>query len=34
MAISHYEKEVVWLRQLLADVEYMQEGLIFIMWDN
>ena len=34
MAISHCTKEAVWLRQLLADVRYMQEGPTSIMCDN
>ena len=34
MATSHCTKEAVWLRQLLADVGYVQEGLTSIMCDN
>ena len=34
MATSHYTKEAVWLRQLFADVKYVQEGLASIMCDN
>ena len=34
MTTSHYTKEVVWLRQLLADVGYVQERPTSIMYDN
>ena len=34
MATSRCTKKVVWLRQLLADVGYVQEGWTFIRWDN
>jgi hypothetical protein len=34
MATSQCTKEVIWLRQLLADVRYMQEGATSIMCDN
>ena len=34
MAISHCMKETVWLRQLLANVGYVQEWLAFITCDN
>ena len=34
MATSHCTKEAVWLRQLLADVGYVQEGPTSIMCDN
>ena len=34
MATSHCMKEVVWLRQLLVDVGYVQEGPISIMRDS
>ena len=34
MAASHCTKEAVWLRQLWADVGYVQEGLASIMCDN
>jgi hypothetical protein len=34
MATSHCIKEVVWLRQLLADGGYVQEGPTSIMCDN
>ena len=34
MVISHCTKEVVWLRQLLADVIYGEEGLTSIMCDD
>lgn len=33
MATSHCEK-IVWLRQLVADVGYVQEGVTSIMCDN
>ncbi len=34
MATSHCTKEAIWLRQLLADVGYVQEGATSIMCDN
>ena len=34
MATGHCTKETVWLKQILADVEYMQERLRSIMCDN
>jgi hypothetical protein len=34
MATSQYTKEAIWLRQLLADVGYVQEGVTSIMCDN
>lgn len=34
MATSHCMKEAIWYRQLLADVEYVQEGTTSIMGDN
>ena len=34
MTISHCTKETVWLRQVLADVGYVQEGPRSIMCDN
>ena len=34
MATRHCTKEAVWLRHLLADVRYVQEGRTFIMYDN
>ena len=34
MATSHCTKEVVWLRQLLTDMGYVQEGPTFIMCNN
>ena len=34
MATSHCTKEAVWLRQLLADMGYMHEGLTSILCDN
>ena len=34
MITNHYTKETIWLRQLLADVRYMQERPTSIMCDN
>jgi hypothetical protein len=34
MATSQYTKEAIWLRQLLVDVGYVQEGATSIMCDN
>ena len=34
MATIYYTKEAVWLRQLLVDVGYVQEGSTFIMCNN
>ena len=34
MTTSHCTKEMVWLRQFLADVGYVQEGPTSIMCDN
>ena len=34
VAFSHCIKETIWLRQLLADMKYVQEGLTSIMCDD
>ena len=34
MTTSHCTKEMIWLRQLLLDVGYVQEGPMSIMCDN
>ena len=34
MATSHCTKKTIWLRQLLADVVYVQEGPTFIMCNS
>ena len=34
MATSHCTKETIWLRQLLADMGYVQEGPTSIMCNN
>ena len=34
MATTHCRKEAIWLRQLVADVGFVQEGATSIMYDN